>query len=67
MKAFRFIVIAGWILLFLTVGLAFAFPNAMFHVLHPIASYFQLIPAVLLFLTFIYYVVRLYKAGMQRR
>jgi hypothetical protein len=67
MKAFKLVLIAAWVSLLLTVGLAFALPNAMFPVLHPMRLYFQLIPAVLLFLTFIYYLARLYKAGLRRR
>lgn len=66
MKVFRNILIAGWALIVLTVGLAFVFPKGMSHVLSPIASFFHLIPAILLVLTFVFYLLRLYKAGVRR-
>ena len=66
MKIFRNILIVGWAFIVLTVALAFGFPHAMSRVLGPMASYFHLIPAALLILSFVYFTVRLFKAGMRR-
>ena len=65
MKLFGRVLLAGWLLLILTFGLAFAFPKPVSHVLHSFAPYFQLIPMFLLIVTAVYGLLRLYRQGMK--
>ena len=65
MKLFRRFLLSGWVLLFTTVGLCFAFPKPMSHFLGPIGSFFVLIPIALLLGTAIYAVMFLFRAGMR--
>jgi hypothetical protein len=66
MKTFGRVLLSGWLLLFLTVGLVFAFPKPASRILHPIAPYFQVVPLLLLIGTATYGLVRIYRVGMKR-
>jgi len=66
MKLFGRVLLVGWLMLILTVGLAFAFPKPVSRILHSIAPYFQLIPALLLIATAAYGLLRLYRQDMKR-
>ena len=66
MKLFGRLLLGGWTLLIVTVGLCFAFPKAMSQCLGPIANFFVLIPISLLFGSALYGVMRIYHAGMKR-
>ena len=57
----------GWILLALGVALTFAWPKFASSVLRPIASYFQLIPMILLVATAVYSLIRVYRMGIARK
>ena len=67
MAGFGYLLLAGWIGLFATVALAFAFPKGISIILHPIAGYFVLIPTSLLLGTATYGILRLYAAGTKRQ
>jgi hypothetical protein len=60
------VLLLGWVVLALGVVLIFAFPKPASSVLHPIASYFQLIPAILLVATAVYSLIRIYRMGSAR-
>jgi hypothetical protein len=66
MKGFGFVLLSGWLLLFVTVVLVFAFPKAASHILHSFAPYFQLIPILLLIGTVTYGLLQIYRLGMKR-
>lgn len=66
MKIFGRFLLSGWLLLFLTVVLVFAFPKPASRVLHSFAPYFQLIPILLLIGTVAYGLLRIYRSGMKR-
>ena len=66
MKLFGWILLVGWLLLILTVGLAFAFPKPISRILHSFAPYFQLVPIFLLIATAAFGLLRLYRQGMER-
>jgi hypothetical protein len=67
MKTVGRMLLLGWALLAVGVGLVFAFPRLASTVLHPIASYIQLIPMILLVVTAAYYLVRVYRIGSARK
>ena len=67
MKAAGRMLLLGWILLALGVVLIFALPKLASTVLHPIASYFQLIPLILLVATVGYFLLRVYGMGSARK
>jgi hypothetical protein len=60
------VLLLAWLILGLTVALAFAFPKSASHLLHPVAPYFQLIPISLLIGTVAYVLLRVYRFGMKR-
>lgn len=51
--------------LFLAVVLLFLIPKPMSNLLHPIASYFVLIPLTLIVATIVFGLIRLYGIGMK--
>jgi hypothetical protein len=57
---------AGWLLLILTAGLAFAFPKPVSRMLRSFAPHFQLVPVFLLMGTVVYVLCRIYRLGMER-
>jgi|HubBroStandDraft_5_1064220.scaffolds.fasta_scaffold486648_1 hypothetical protein len=66
MKTFRHMLLLGWALLGVVVLVIFAEPELAARVLHPIVSYFPLIPGFLLLATVVYGLIRRYQAGMSR-
>jgi hypothetical protein len=63
-KAARRVLILGWITLALGVVLIFALPKVASTILHPIASYFQLLPMILLVATAGYFLILIYRRGI---
>ena len=66
MRVFGRTLLSAWLLLFLTVALAFAFPKPFSRIIGLFAPYFQLIPMFLLIVTATYGLIRVYRAGMIR-
>ena len=64
MKAFRTILIGGWISFFGIVALLFAFPKFVGNILHPVGGWFALLPASMLATTLLYIVTSIYRAGI---
>jgi hypothetical protein len=67
MKSIGRVLLVCWALLALGVALIFAVPKLASEVLHPIASYFQLIPMILLVATAFYGILRAYRTGVARK
>jgi uncharacterized membrane protein len=67
MKTAGRLLLLGWTVLALGVVLIFALPKLASAVLHPIASYFQLIPMILLFATVVYSLVCVYRMRSVRK
>ena len=63
---FGYVLLVGWVGLFATVALVFAFPKAVGPLLDPIRDYLVLIPTSLLLGTAMYGIMRLYRGGMNR-
>jgi hypothetical protein len=67
MKTGGRVLLVAWALLAVGVALIFALPKLASQVLHPIASYFQLIPMILLVATVFYGILRAYRTGIARK
>jgi hypothetical protein len=67
MKTAGRVLLFGWVLVGLSVVLIFALPKVASRILHPIASYFHLIPMLLLIATAAYILARIYQTGSARK
>jgi hypothetical protein len=67
MKTIGRVLLVCCALLALGVVLIFALPKLASQVLHPIASYYQLIPMILLVATAFYGILRAYRTGVARK
>jgi hypothetical protein len=65
MKVLRCFLFVGWTGFIGMVILCFVFSKSMGYVLRPIADFFVLIPAALLVVTALYFVIHLYDAGVK--
>jgi hypothetical protein len=61
------VLLIAWFLLLLGVALAFTFPKHTARILHPVSSYYHVVPMILVIVTAFYFLLGIYKIGIARK